>query len=297
MKTTDIKLSLVVIPLAIAFWLTGCNKFEQPPNMARALALREVIGGGAVAKSNAGEEGPTAEPTGWASFKGRITLVGSPPPQAKLPVTGADASVCAPGGKPVFGQTVVVGENGGIKNVIIFLTTKISPDEPWTHPSVKPGTPKDVVFDQKQCTFLTHVCVMQTGQTLRILNSDLVGHNTKIDNTPINRIVASGGEVIYRPQDEWKSPTPVSCSIHPWMSAHLLVRENGYFAVTDENGDFEIPNLPAGVDLVFRIWQEKTKFLSGVEIDGQAVKKGKITLNLPAEGKELQVALDSSLFQ
>ncbi len=36
------------------------------------------------------------------------------------------------------------------------------------------------------------------------------------------------------------------CDIHPWMSAYIGVVSNPFFAVTDERGQYLIPNLPAG---------------------------------------------------
>ena len=40
------------------------------------------------------------------------------------------------------------------------------------------------------------------------------------------------------------------------MVAYMLPRENGYFAVTDAEGRFEIANLPAGEPLEFQVWHE-----------------------------------------
>ena len=62
----------------------------------------------------------------------------------------------------------------------------------------------------------------------------------------------------------------------------MIIRKNGYFAVTTEDGSFEIPNLPAGVELEFRAWQEKTKFVQDVTVNGEATKwsKGRFRLTL-----------------
>src|SRR6185436_1984755 len=39
----------------------------------------------------------------------------------------------------------------------------------------------------------------------------------------------------------------IKCDVHPWMFAYLGVCDNPYFAVTDTNGLFHLPNgLPAG---------------------------------------------------
>ena len=140
---------------------------------------------------------------------------------------------------------------------------------------------------------------MKAGQTLKILNSDPTGHNTNLltkQNMPFNQTVPAKGEVAVVLKSPERQPFSVKCSIHPWMSAYIMVCSSGYFAVTDENGAFDIPNIPAGVDLEFRIWHESTGFLSGIEIDGQAVKKGKLQLNLTADqAREINVNLDAAM--
>jgi hypothetical protein len=84
------------------------------------------------------------------------------------------------------------------------------------------------------------------------------------------------------------------------MSARMIVRDNPYFAVTKPDGSFEIANVPAGVPLEFRVWQEKGKFLQDVKVDGKAEKwsKGRLKLTLqPGEQKTMDVAVDASAFK
>ena len=39
---------------------------------------------------------------------------------------------------------------------------------------------------------------------------------------------------------------PVGCDVHPWMRAYISVSGHPFFAVTGEDGAFELSNLPAG---------------------------------------------------
>ena len=75
---------------------------------------------------------------------------------------------------------------------------------------------------------------IRAGQTLVIGNKDPVGHNTKADfftNTPFNDLIPAGGIDRKRRLPKPKAqPSPISCSIHPWMNAYLLIREDPYFA-------------------------------------------------------------------
>ena len=38
----------------------------------------------------------------------------------------------------------------------------------------------------------------------------------------------------------------VKCDVHPWMSSYIGVFENPFFAVSGEDGSFEIKGVPAG---------------------------------------------------
>ena len=297
------KSRVVFFALVAASCTIGCRarKYEVPksPDIGKAMMVRKAFAGESTASAGGGSTAAVAQPTGWATLKGRFVLDGAAPQQSRLKVS-SDMEVCAPGGNAPLSEDVVVGSGGGIQGVAIFLTSKISDDEPWTHPSAKAGQGGEVVFDQKECRFLTHVIGLRAGQTMKILNSDPVGHNTNIQakkNASFNQIVAANGSVNYTPTEVENGPVPVSCSIHPWMSAYMLVRGNGYFAVTDEDGNFEIPNLPAGVELEFKVWQEKSKFMSGIEIGGSPVKKGKYNVTLePDATKEVAVNIPVSLF-
>ena len=62
----------------------------------------------------------------------------------------------------------------------------------------------------------------------------------------------------------------------------MVIRKNAYFAISGDDGSFEIPNLPAGVPLEFRVWHESVTFLDGVEVRSQKVKKGRFVLALDA---------------
>jgi predicted small lipoprotein YifL len=285
--------------------LAGCGpkvRPDLPPDADHVAKIRTGLVGGGGDSSAEGEAAAAAQqPTGWATLRGNFVLAGTAPPRQPLNVN-KETEVCAPGGIQVLSEQLVVGSSGEIKDVVVYLTSKIPDDEPWTHPTAKPGNTEPVVFDQKECIFLTHVLAMQVSQPLRILNSDPIGHNTNLSprsNPGFNQIIPSGTPgVTYQPTSEESAPFPVACSIHPWMGAQMLIRKNGYFAVTAEDGSFEIPNLPAGVELEFRVWQEKTKFVQDVTVNGEATKwnKGRFVLTLdPADQSQNELKVEVSL--
>jgi hypothetical protein len=283
--------------LTIALLSAGCARSHPPDYQADAsvaLRLREVVGGAAGGDAGATKE--VANPTGWATVKGRFRLTG---PVELPPITVTkDQNVC---GNTAPNPAVILGPDNALQYVLVYLSTKLPTlDDPWVHPSYA-ATAKDAVdFDQKKCIFLSHVFGMRSTQTLKVLNSDTTGHNTNIPGFAYNTLIPEGSfntEARVKPLAE---PSAVSCSIHPWMSAFIMATPHPYIAVTNENGEFEIKNVPAGVDLEFRIWQEKVKYVPGGVVNGSPVNwpKGRMKQKLANDQVlELDVVLDAAKFQ
>jgi hypothetical protein len=133
---------------------------------------------------------------------------------------------------------------------------------------------------------------------LKVLNSDPVGHNLMVKN--FNEGIASGGVSYFSSKKADAVPQKMSCSVHPWMKAWFVSRDDLYFAVTNPDGTFEIPNVPAGVGLTVKVWHERTNFINGeVSVNGQTEKwkKGKFPLKVePDATTDLEVVLNSSMF-
>ncbi len=292
----------------------GCGGRSSRP-LEYKMANAEVIRGEFALGGGGGDSGPnpledpnrTAQ---WATITGVVKIDGDPPPRRPVTVD-KEQSVCAPSGPPLD-EEVVVGPNGGIKNVLIFLNTdlpKSDADEAepvWVHPSFSlqknPGL-QQVVFDQKQCVFLTHVLAMRSDQTMLIKNSDPVGHNTNIaanDAVGINTTVPASGSVLHRPLRQERLPIKVSCNVHTWMSAWMITRDNPYFAVTDENGQFKIENIPAGVPLSFLVWQEKCQRVEPKSVVGAPSEwsRGIFEITLADnESRQIEITIDASQFK
>lgn len=212
----------------------------------------------------------------WGSLKGRFVYDGTAPAQSPVNMgDNKDAPYCGEF-NPLDESLVVNSANGGVRDVVIYLrdeTDKVHTDYESTASDL-------VLLNNEHCRFVPHICLLRTSQTLGITNKDTVGHNTKIDpfdNPPFNKTVPAktvdDPEKVNFTKQETR-PTNVSCSIHPWMNAVLVIRENPYFAVTDENGEFEIKNLPGG-KWSMQVWHQKAGYVDEVKIDGASVKWSK----------------------
>lgn len=276
--------------------IAGCEPavFPQPlPQQAAIDKLRE--GGGEAA---GGEAAPAVTGTGWGTITGSLVFDGAPPPVRTLATGGKDPEVCHPAGIPDDSLLIDAGSKG-IKNVVIYARRVSRVNEEYAATESEP-----VEFDQKQCMFLNKVTVLRTSQPLDIKNSDPVAHNTSI--TPpadrgTNVLLPAGKSETFNFGRQQNTPVAATCSIHPWMKAYILPRENPYFAVTDELGGFKLLNLPAGEEIEFQVWHELAGGSQGALVipgltDGQGRFKKKLNpdeqielgaINVPAANFKL----------
>lgn len=278
--------------------VVGCQRADELGKIASAASantIREAFVGGA------GESGASSEAaatgTGWATLKGRFVFDGTPP-EMKPYNANKDQATCTIGGKAPLQETLLVDSaTKGIANVAIYVR-KVS----RVHESAA-SAEGSVDFDQKQCVFLTHVFPMTLGQTMAIKNSDDVGHNTNIEGkNGFNQTIPAGETIDFTPQKEEAVPVGVRCSIHPWMSAYFLPRSNGYVAITNPDGSFEIANVPAGEELEFQVWHESATGPGGALVLGTSAakemkwsKKGRFKIKLSeGEEKELEITVPAA---
>jgi hypothetical protein len=186
-----------------------------------------------------------------------------------------DKNHCLEKGPLLSEQWVVNEKNKGMRWMIVFL----APDpasgqkELPVHPDRKKveGMP---VIDQPLCMFFPHTLGIREGQNLLVKNPAPISHNFKWGGHPDFN---PGGNTLMPPNTEFtvknlkahRIPVKMECNIHPWMHGWIHVFNHPYFAVTDENGAFEIKDAPAGkLRLVVRHG-------SGLFLGGAAGREGR----------------------
>lgn len=269
----------------------GTSAFPDPAAQADVVSTMrkfDTAGGGAAGGGGGG--------TGWGTLKGRFVYNGTAPTPANIPTGGKDA-LCT---VPIKDESLVVDPSSkGLKNVLIFAV-----EASRVHPDLANAPPKEWIFDQKQCRFLDHVFASNTKDKFVILNTDNTAHNSSGSPGRGNQsynvlLTAKDGRFEYPGfKNPLTAPYEVTCAIHPWMKAYHIARPDPYFAVTKEDGSFEIPNLPAGEPVEIQVWHEKApggglKFVAGA-ISSNA--RGRFTLNIPKDGEtvDLQVSVEPS---
>lgn len=218
----------------------------------------------------------------WGTIKGRLVLDGTAPAPAAITVN-KDPEFC--GQHNLIDETIVPGENGGLPNAFVFLYTKRG-QKLEIHPDLAEAAAV-VVLDNKGCRFEPHALVVRTGQPFEVHNSDPgIGHNTNVatlSNPSFNETVPNDAPLKKSFANPEAYPVTVACNMHPWMKAHLLIRDNPYMAVTAPDGTFEIANVPAGTH-EFIFWHESAGNLKNVKLGaaGKTDRKGRAKLKLAA---------------
>ena len=221
--------------------------------------------GGSTKTTSSGSTAPASAPVkaeGWGTLKGKVVFSGTPPVRAVLQAQGKaekDPNICAKTA-PILSERVVVDPaTKGIKNVFVYVQrpTAVNPEAKSAVAAVKPA------FDQIGCVFIPHAMTVMVGQTVEVKSSDDTSHNVNFGLRALqtNKVLSPGGKMEVIPDSPERTPGLVSCSIHPWMTAYWMVLDHPYFAVTDEKGNFEIKNVPAGTQKLV-VWHEGVGFVT-----------------------------------
>lgn len=185
-----------------------------------------------------------------SSITGKVTYEG-PPVEMKPLKVDTDFGVCAQ--QEIMDESILVdAASKGLKNVVVFLEgVEAAPD--W-QPESRP------VMDQVGCVFTPHVVILPLGQSLMVRNSDGILHNfhTYSDlNRSVNLAMPKTMTEMEVEGRRFRRPDFVStkCDIHGWMSGFIVVAEHPYYTVTNDQGEFELKDVPSGrYNLV--IWHE-----------------------------------------
>lgn len=178
---------------------------------------------------------------------GTVRLEGVALPPKILHLT-TDYAVCGPESRP--SEALVLSRSGGIKNAVVFIAHERM--EGWRSPTT-------FQLDQRRCAFVPRVLIVPPGATVEILNSDGILHNfhtlSRL-NPPVNLAQPRGANPL-RVTFEHPETVQVKCDIHGdgFMRAWIVVASHPYYALTDEEGHFRIPDVLVGPHAL-EVWHE-----------------------------------------
>jgi plastocyanin len=185
-----------------------------------------------------------ALPADAGNIRGVVTMTGAVTAK-KVPVT-IDQYVC---GTEKMAEDLVVNAKGGVKNAVVWLKTP-PPGAAW------PSAPVKVEMDQKGCVFVPRVLLVPVNGTVEFLNSDRLLHNlhsASNENPTFNRTQPRGRVIpVTFAKPEF---VQVNCDLHSWMRSWVVVADHPFYALTNDAGEFVLPNIPPG-KYTLQTWQE-----------------------------------------
>ena len=170
------------------------------------------------------ETAPSAQGTG--SVRGRVSI--------GIPVTAKRAT-------PTYSrsvQTVALAPESEVRHVVVYVK-----DAPRTA-----VPPMRAEIRQRNENFVPHIIAVTVGSTVDFPNDDPIYHNvfslSRTKTFDLGRFPQgkSRGEVFNKP-----GVVKVFCQIHSHMSATVMVFNHPWFAIPEEEGTFELPNVPLGM--------------------------------------------------
>lgn len=160
----------------------------------------------------------------------------------------ADHAVC--GSEPRPSGALAVSSSGGVKNAVVFIAHERM--EGWRSPTT-------FQIDQRRCAFVPRVLIIPPGATVEVLNSDGILHNfhtlSRL-NPSVNLAQPSRARPL-RLTFEHPEIVQVKCDVHGegFMRAWIVVASHPYYALTDDDGRFRLPDVPLGPHAL-EVWHE-----------------------------------------
>ncbi|MGQ0505544.1 MAG: carboxypeptidase regulatory-like domain-containing protein [Myxococcaceae bacterium] len=200
------------------------------------------------------------------SIAGTVAWAGAPVKAEKL--KRQSDPVCAK--KDYNDETVLLSKDGkSLANVLVRITK----NAPTT--GKVPTTPIHV--EQKDCMYRPRVQGAVEGQKVEIQNADPTLHNVHSyagTKTLFNQAQPPNAKNLEK-DTKGADVIKLKCDVHPWMTGYIVVTKHPFFAVSSEDGKFEIKDVPAGSYTV-EAWHEKL----GTQTAEVVVTEGK-----PADAK------------
>jgi len=206
-------------------------------NLAAVLSLVVLICSGALTL------GHRVSAAGEGKISGTVKLDGAAPHMKGIDMSKDPYCVKAHASDPAHLETVVVGANGALQNVVLYISDGLTGGALTEVPTDEP------VFDQKNCMYTPHVLALDINQKFKVVTSDQTAHNIHPLPNPMVNVGWNQSQPPGAPPVEksWKAVEviPVQCNIHPWMHGWFVVVK-GPYATTDDKGNYTINNVPPG---------------------------------------------------
>jgi plastocyanin len=197
------------------------------------------------------QEQQVAPAAGTGEIRGTVRLRGAAP-VSRTETNTKNPEVC---GTTVPVTRLLTGPDGGVGAAFVYL------DGIDAAGPLRPAA--TVTVEQKGCVYGPHSMVASAGAPVEIVNDDPVLHNVHASAMLENekKTIFNIAQPVRGQRTRIESTLKpgiitLTCEAgHPWMTAHMLVTNHGFAAVSDDRGSFVISGVPAGTYPV-KMWHE-----------------------------------------
>lgn len=193
---------------------------------------------------------PSVNAAAEGKITGTIKLDGTAPHQKPIDMS-KEPTCAAQHATPITTETVVAGPNGGVANVVVYISEGLSAA------AASEVASQPLAIEQKGCQYLPHVLAIDVNQHMKVVNDDQTSHNIHPlpkNNHEWNKSQPAGSPPFDVTWEAEEVAVPVKCNIHPWMRGYIVVVK-GPYGVSDNNGSFTVSNVPPG-NYTVTAWQE-----------------------------------------
>jgi Polysaccharide lyase family 4, domain II len=239
--------------------------------LTRSACLIALLGFASVADAAKYKE---IEVTDGGTIVGQVSA-GDEAPLTKSYTISKDPEICGEGTREVDFVRV---KDGMLQDAVVFLE-KVKEGKAFAPENLS------LTLTQKGCEFSPRLGVMANKGELTALNSDNTLHNIhtyeiigKARRTVMNVSQPNQGDTVTKKIKLRKgNGMKIECDAHDFMHSFVYIAKNPYFSVVDENGRFEIGDVPAGTYNI-TVWHGALGEVEGGEVTVAA--NGEVTFDL-----------------
>lgn len=183
---------------------------------------------------------PTGDLSVWVTLEGDFA-----PSTHKVFV---DPLVC---GDIVEQQAIIRDAQNDLQNVVVWLESK-------THSlgiKRKIHETKEILI--KGCRFAPYLLLSYPGDLISISSQDPVNFDIHVNSTVNRRKTMTLPPNLQKVEFRLDKPeiVPISCDLHPWMRAYIVVRNTPFFEITNAEGLAKFTDVPVGKYELY-LWHE-----------------------------------------